>query len=114
MIVLTLVISLVVTQDNVSVSALVPPNAKTTTTIATTCPKHLSSPTSSTRLHGIADRIPLVGRFRRKQDVKQVPQIKVGDAVPREVDVIPTGTDGTPTQIHEVLSSKSIIVGTCV
>jgi hypothetical protein len=82
-------------------SALVPPNTRT----AATGP-------SLTSLYGIADRIPLVGRFRRKKEVQQVPQIKAGDTVPRDVDVIPSGTDGTPTQVHEVLSSKSIIVGT--
>jgi hypothetical protein len=122
MLLMILLVSLLASSSDIlQVSALivVPPNrARTSNPVSTTTrlfPPPLPTATT-TRLYGIVDRIPLVGRFRSKKEVKQVPQIKVGDPIPKEIDVIPTGMDGTPTQIQEVImsssSNKSIIVGT--
>lgn len=81
---------------------------------------------SDTQLAVALRKLPLVGRFRRKKKVEQVPTIQVGNNLPgyRSAenesgddatafpDVIVSGTGGEPTQMHQLLSSdKAILVG---
>jgi hypothetical protein len=65
---------------------------------------------STARFAGVYG-IPLIGRFRKKKQVEQTEPISPGTSIP-ELDLVEAGS-GDIVNLSEVLSGKSILIGTC-